>query len=64
MGNTNWLKAHNIIKRELADLDVPVNSAAYKAAYDNALSASEVMGDKELKTYIEEYIENLSILYF
>lgn len=52
------------VERELRDLDVPVNSRAWNQTFENATEAAEILSKKELKKYIEEYLELLPNAFF
>jgi len=56
--------AIKLIQRELKDLDVPQFSLAYKLTMQNAIEAAEIMNQKELIKYIEEYLGTLPNSYF
>lgn len=60
----NQFKAIELIQTELKDLDVPKFSHAYKTTMQNAMEAAEIMSERELKKYIEEYLETLPLWSF
>lgn len=56
--------ADKFIRKELKDLDVPVNSLAFKNIYDNAIEAADILTKVELTKYIEDSIESLPRSFF
>jgi hypothetical protein len=56
--------AKKFIEAELADLAVPMNTAAWIDTYENAIEAAEIMTKSELKQYIESRLRELPNMYF
>jgi hypothetical protein len=56
--------AIKIIEKELADLAIKPNCAAWGMIYENAIEAAEIMTKKELIKFIELSHNELSNMYF
>lgn len=54
-------RAETFIKKELKDLGVSQESPAYGVILENAMGAYDVMTRKELKKYIEDYLDSLPL---
>lgn len=53
------LRAEKFIKDQLRDLAVRSDCRAYEIVFANAIEGAEVLTRKELKKYIEHYLESL-----
>jgi hypothetical protein len=57
-------KARILITNELLNLSVSPKCEAWSKVYDNALEASEIMNEKELKEFIQEWVDSFPARYF
>jgi len=57
-------KAQILITNELLNLGVSPKCEAWSKVYDNALAASEIMNEKELKALVAEWVDYFPNRYF